>query len=135
MTLHTGGCHCGALRLEFETAAPLAPRACQCSYCRERRARWVSDPAGAATLTIAPETTRYRFGTGTADFLLCPQCGSCLAAVQEFAGAAFAVLNLNTFDDPHDDLAGEPMNFDGETPDSRAARRRARWTPTRIVDR
>ena len=132
MARHAGGCHCGALKLEFETDAPLAPRACRCSFCRERGARWVSDPAGSATLTVGPEATRYRFGTGTADFLICGRCGSCIAAVQD---GSLAVLNLNAFDDPHEDLRGEPMDFDGETADSRAARRRARWTPARIVER
>ena len=110
MARHAGGCHCGALRLEFDTDKPLAPRACQCNFCRERGARWVSDPAGSAMLAIGPDTVRYRFGTGTADFLICTRCGSCIAAVHD---GSLAVLNLNTFEDPHLHLSGEPMDFDG----------------------
>ena len=41
---------------------------------------------------------------------------------------------LTAFDDPPDELAGEPMNYDGETAERRTARRRARWTPARIVE-
>ncbi len=134
MTVHAGGCHCGALRLEYESAAPLAPRACQCSFCRERGARWVSDPSGAAKLTLGADAVRYRFGTGTADFLICGRCGSCLAAVQEIDGGLYAVLNLNAFDDPHEALESEATVFDGETADTRTARRRARWTPSRVVE-
>jgi hypothetical protein len=135
MTRHSGGCHCGALTVEFETDKPLAPRACQCSFCRERRARWVSDPGGSARLTIRPETVRYRFGTGTADFVICSRCGSCLAAVQQAGSGSIAVLNLNAFDDPHDELEGEPMDFDGETVGTRTDRRKAHWTRIEIIER
>jgi len=132
MARHAGGCHCGALAVEFETEVPLAPRACQCSFCKERGARWVSDPAGSAVLELDKEAVTYRFGTSTADFVICGHCGSCLAAVQD---GALAVINLNAFDDPHSHLPGEPMNFDEETSESRTDRRRARWTPVRIVAR
>ncbi len=132
---HTGRCHCGALRVEFETSKPLAPRACLCSFCRKHHARSVSDADGSATITLGGRTIRYRFGTGIGDFLICGRCGVYLGVVQEIDGRLYAVLNLTAFDEPHDELAGEPMVYDGETAENRTERRRARWTPARIVER
>ena len=135
MARHLGGCHCGALRVEYETNAPLAPRACQCSFCRKHHARSVSDPDGSAVIALGREAIRYRFGTGSADFLICGRCGVYVGVVQDIDGQLYAVLNLTAFDDPHEHVPDEPMRYDGETPDDRAARRRARWTPAQIVER
>ena len=133
MTRHAGQCHCGALRVEFETDAPLAPRACQCSFCRKHHARSVSDPAGSAVIALGPDAVRYRFGNGSADFLICGRCGVYLGAVQEIDGRLYAVLNLTAFDDPREELAGVPMDYEDETGAERTARRRARWTPARLA--
>jgi hypothetical protein len=129
MTLHRGSCHCGALAVEFETAKPLAPRECQCSFCRKHHARSVSDPDGSATITLGAEAVRYLFGTGSCDFLICGRCGNYAGAVQEIDGKLLAVLNLSIFDDPHPEIPGQPMTYEGETKDSRAGRRASKWTP------
>jgi hypothetical protein len=131
---HGGGCHCGAIRVEFETAKPLAPRACQCRFCRRNEARMVSDPDGSFTLTLGPETRRYGFGTGTTDFLFCGRCGIYVGAVAELDGGTYATLNLNAFDDPHPEVAATPVSYDGETPEQKAVRRRRKWTPARLPE-
>src|SRR5688500_12152117 len=99
--IHTGKCHCGALSFEFHSSRPLAPRACDCSFCRKQGARSVSDTDGRAIIRIAAgqEPLRYRFGKKTADFLICPKCGVYVGAVIDVEGTTYAVLNLNTFDD------------------------------------
>ncbi|HYD24840.1 MAG TPA: hypothetical protein VEB68_08575 [Croceibacterium sp.] len=135
MARHTGRCHCGALSVVYETDKPLAPRACQCRFCRKHHARSVSDPDGSATITLGPGAVRYRFGRGLGDFLVCGQCGVYLGAVQKIDGRLYTVLNLTAFEDPHEGLAGEPMDYDGETAEQRTARRRARWTPATMVER
>lgn len=129
---YTGSCHCGALRVAFETERPLAPRACSCSFCRRHGARTVSDAGGSATLALGPETLRYRFGTKSTDFLICGRCGVYVGALAEIGGDRFATLNLNCFDDPRPELAAEPASYEGEDPAARAARRRERWTPVSI---
>ena len=130
---HAGGCHCGAVRFTFDSDKPLAPRACQCGFCRRHGARSVSDPDGSVTLSIGPGTLRYRFGLGITDFLICGRCGSYVAALAELDGRRFAVLNLNAFDDPHPALTAAAFSYEGETAESRSARRRARWTPARLI--
>ena len=131
---HEGGCHCGAIRLQFETGKPLAPRACQCRFCRRHGARMVSDPDGSATLTLGPDMRRYRFGTGTTDFLFCGRCGIYVGAVAELESGTFATLNLNAFDEPHRGLAAVPVSYDGETAADKAERRRRKWTPARLIE-
>jgi hypothetical protein len=135
--VHKGSCHCGAISLSFRSAKPLAPRACSCTFCRKHGARSVSDPDGRAVIVWLPEMQpiRYRFGLGTADFLICPVCGVYVASVIDVGGELYSVLNLNAFDDPRLELAGTPMNYDGESVEDRTARRRRVWTPTELVTR
>lgn len=129
---HRGQCHCGAVRLAFETEAPLAPRACQCRFCRKHNARTVADPGGEAVLTLGPGTIHYSFGTGATDFLICGRCGIYVGAAAEIDGRLYATLNLNAFDDPRLDLLATPVSYDGEDADAKADRRRVRWTPARF---
>ena len=131
---HEGGCHCGAIRIAFGTGRPLAPRACQCGFCRRHDARSVSDPEGEAILTFAVEPVRYRFASGSADYLICPRCGIYVGAVTEIEGRLLVTLNLNAFDDPNPGLAGVPVSYEGEGAEAKAERRRARWTPLRVID-
>ena len=128
---HTGQCHCGAIRVAFETEQPLAPRACQCSFCRKHGARNVTDPDGSAVIILDGEPIRYRFGTGTTDFLICGRCGVYLGATAEIDGGTYVTLNLNAFDDPRLDLAAQPVSYGGEGAAAKVDRRRERWTPVR----
>lgn len=130
---HSGACHCGRVRVELRTDKPLSPRACQCGFCRRHGARTVSDPEGWARLTLGPESLRYRFGTGSTDFLICGRCGVYIGAVTEIDGAVCATLNLNAFDDPRPDLAAGPVSYEGEEATAKAARRRRNWTPARLA--
>jgi hypothetical protein len=48
-------------------------------------------------------------------------------------GIRYAVFNVNTFDDVDRlELVETATNFDGETTESRLARRRRNWTPEAI---
>jgi len=128
---HEGGCHCGALRFTFDSDKPLAPRACQCGFCRRHGARTVTDPEGFATLDLGAATIRYCFGSGVTEFLICGRCGVYVGAMAPIDGRGFVTLNLNAFDDPRHDLVAEPVSYQGESAEARAARRRARWTSVR----
>lgn len=133
-TLIDGGCHCSAIR--WRLVAPggtgaLPVRVCQCSFCRKHGARYTSNPR--ATLTLhAPDDNlvqRYRFGHGTADFILCHQCGALVAAVMDGLGrTGRAVLNINTADRPQTFPAPpRAMDFDSESREERLARRGESW--------
>ena len=130
---HAGRCHCGAIRFAFESDRPLAPRACQCGFCRKHGARTVTDPEGFAMIDLAPGTLRYSFGTGTTDFVICSRCGVYAGALAALDGQNYATLNLNAFDEPPPDLAAEPVRYDGESAEAKAERRRRNWTPALII--
>ncbi len=130
MTAFHGGCHCGAVTARFETAldhGAIEVRADQCGFCRRHGAKTVSDPAGRLTLSFADDQVmRYRFGTRTADFIVCLGCGAYVAAIIE----GYGVLNVVGADLPAMAMrAAVPVDYDAETPQERLQRRQARWTP------
>jgi hypothetical protein len=134
-----GGCHCGYLELVFETAEPpggLAVRACGCSFCRAHGGRTVSDPEGRVEVLVRDPAglSRYRFGLGTAEFLVCRRCGVYVGALMAEAGAAWAIVNVNALATPERFAATTvPVSYDRESEAERRARRRARWTPARVT--
>jgi len=130
-----GRCHCGNLEVTFETRQhpeDITVRACGCSFCRHHGARTGSDPKGRIAFVVHDPAAlnRYRFGLGTADFLLCRTCGVYVGAIMEDGGSAYAIVNVNTFDWPHPfEREGIPMDYGGESEAERRARRAAGWTP------
>jgi hypothetical protein len=135
--LVTGSCHCGNVRVELQTArspADFQVRACQCSFCTRHGVRSISDPNGHLVIHVADESDllRYRFGLRTADFLICTRCGVYIGAMFVDGDRGLAVLNANVLDERAAFGAPEPFSYDGETAESRQARRRSRWMPATI---
>lgn len=134
-----GRCHCGNLSLRFEPDRPhaeLPVRSCTCTFCSTRRARWTSDPVGQIELSVADESqlSRYRFGTNTAEFLVCARCGIHIAATSEIDGSLYAVVNIDCIEALRaDPPPGRDISFDGEDVTDRLARRKRSWTPARWV--
>ncbi len=136
MARYEGGCHCGGVRVAFESAiaaADMEVRACQCSFCRMHQSLTVSDPDGAVHFTerTAGAMRRYRFGLATADFIICGQCGAYLGAVMgDGDTGGHAIVNTRVLDDRDAfDRPPRPAIYDDEDVSARVARRRARWTP------
>lgn len=132
--MYAGACHCGniALRLESDKAPrELGLRADGCSFCSKHNALYTSDPGGAVHIAVqaGEGVERYRFGTKTADFLLCKTCGVFVAAAM--TEPALAVINVNVLDARAAFLENQVQtaDFEGESLEQRLARRRARWTP------
>lgn len=132
---HRGGCHCGNLGLTLRlSAAPgdVRLRACQCSFCRAHNTRTTSDPDGAVEIRAKDWglVERYRFGSGTAEFLICKRCGVYIGAVTEIGNGARAVINTSCLDDRAAFTATPvPVNHEGESNDTRRERRASNWTP------
>jgi hypothetical protein len=121
-------CHCGSIRIRFESTQPLRPRACGCGFCRRHGARSVSDPDGSVLLQLSAPPLVYRFASGSADYLLCATCGAYAGAASRMGGRDLITLNLNLFEDA-DAPEAEPVSYEGESAESKARRRAARWTP------
>jgi hypothetical protein len=135
ITEHLGGCHCGNLRLTLGLTKPAAEiplRACRCSFCRGHATRTTSDPLGSVEIRAEDWSLveRYRFGTGTADFLICRRCGIYIGALCETESGARAVINTNCLESRAAFIRSPtPTDHDGESTSDRIARRAANWTP------
>jgi len=134
MQAYHGGCHCGALRVTFETALEpeaIQRRACQCSFCRSHGGVTVSDPNGAIRVDAsADRLVRYQFGLKVSDFLICGQCGVYVGAVFFDGDEAWGVVNVNALHERDSFKAPiDAISYDGETASSRGDRRKTKWTP------
>ena len=133
-----GSCHCGSVRVSFESAEleTLSVFACTCSFCRRHGARTARDPNGSLHVTATPGAmTPYRFGRGAVDFWLCEQCGVYVFASIEADGRPLATLNVAGTD--LETLAArpaQPMDYHEESDEERLARRKAGWTPLTLVE-
>ena len=130
-----GGCHCRNLGIHLRWPEPggvIAVRRCGCSFCRKHGGAWTSSRDAALEIAVQDETrlSRYRFGTATADFLVCADCGVVPAVVCSIDGRDYAVVNVNTFNDIGSlTLDESPTDFDGEGVGDRLKRRKRNWIP------
>ncbi|MDX8479986.1 hypothetical protein RFN28_16055 [Mesorhizobium sp. VK24D] len=138
MTVHSGGCHCGNIRLSFSSAldpAGLEIRACQCSFCTRHGSRAAADPNGRLSISVENRAKLqiYRFGLRTADYLLCRECGVYVAAIAGGGDDARAIVIVSALDD-REQFCREPIpvRYDAESREQRLARRRAAWMPVEI---
>jgi hypothetical protein len=68
-------CHCGAVRIEVETAPEMLTE-CNCSVCRRYAARWVYYTRRTArVVSDAAATIAYTWGDRSIEFHHCRTCG------------------------------------------------------------
>ncbi len=131
-TLH-GGCHCGLLRIAFFTVqdpATLAPRACDCSFCRKHGAAYVSDPAGGLSIQARGDALqRYRQGSSNADFLFCGRCGVLVAVLFEHRLRLYGAVNAGCLDDVARLAAAVPASPQTLSTEDKISRWIRLWVP------
>jgi hypothetical protein len=133
--IYHGACHCGAARAEYDTDAAVQLRQDGCSFCASRGAKSASDPNGKLYIESRLKLIRYRFGHKTADFLICPVCGTYVATRMEGPRGPVGVINVVGLSIPElRDERATIASLEGETPDERIARRLSRWTPMTLVE-
>jgi hypothetical protein len=136
--LHSGGCHCENIGVTLRLSRPpehMPLRSCSCAFCRAHGTRTLSDRDGMVEITAGDWALveRYRFGSRTADYLLCRRCGVYVGAVCETSTGLRAVLNVNCLADraAFTQTAAAP-DYDGESTDARLDRRAMNWMPAVI---
>jgi len=138
MGMMTGNCHCGAVRVAFETGldpATTAPRACDCTFCRKHGAGWASDATGRLAISAKSGSLRaYRQGSNTADFLLCAQCGVLLAVVYEHARGRHGAVNVSCLDAVASFAPAEWSAPQRLAPADKVARWLQMWVPNVHID-
>lgn len=137
---HSGGCHCGSITVSLRLS--IAPdqallRSCTCGFCRAHGTRTVSDRAGVVELRAADWALveRYRFGSGTADYMICRRCGVYVGAVCATRSGLRAVVNVNCLADraAFTRVPAAP-DYDQESTEARLDRRAANWMPAVVHD-
>ena len=130
-----GSCHCGNVEFTLFTeksADDLVPRRCSCSMCRRHGASYISDPGARLVLRYRDPSllSVYRFGHGTAQWIICSRCGVLTAVLSEIDDRLRAVVTVQSMAE-HTFLASErPTNFEGESIAERLARRAKTWIGT-----
>lgn len=133
--IYHGACHCGAVSAEYETHAPVRLRADGCGFCSSRGVKSASDPEGRLALTATKRLIRYRFGHKTADFLICPDCGTYVATYMESPRGPIGVINVVGLQ--INELKHLPVtltSLEGESVEERLQRRISRWTPMTLAE-
>ena len=138
MTTYTGSCHCGGVQIRLDSAKQpdeMRDGRCGCSFCRRHGARTMGDPIGSVEFRAVPGTvSRYRFGLGITDYLLCSKCGTYVGAVMEDDGRSIGIVNVNSLDIRDTLDAAPPLHhYDGENEERRRARRRKFWMPATVI--
>lgn len=131
--LISGKCHCGniVLEVEWDGDPPRIPaRACGCSFCVKHGGVWTSNPGARLAVGIRDPAlvSKYEFGTRTATFHVCAQCGIVPLVTSEIADRLYAVVSVNVLENVDPGwLDRAPANFEGEDVETRLARRQRNW--------
>lgn len=76
LVVHSGGCHCGAVRFEVDAPVDVEVHDCNCSLCSKTGYLHLIVPASRFRLLSGrEELIEYRFNTGVARHLFCRRCG------------------------------------------------------------
>ena len=131
--LISGRCHCGnisfALNWEPEPSE-ISARACTCSFCTKHGGVWTSCPTGSLKVDVKKPSlvSRYAFGTKTAEFHICSNCGVVPVVTSQIDGCLYAVVNVNVFEGVEPSFFRRASTtFEAEDEQSRLARRQRNW--------
>jgi hypothetical protein len=128
-----GRCHCGNIAFDLDwksEPAEIPARACGCTFCVKHGGVWTSAPGGSLKVRVrdAAQVSKYKFGTGTAEFHICKSCGVVPLVTSRIDGHLYAVVSVNAFEDiDRSLLRSQAASFDGETEGVRLARRQRGW--------
>ena len=131
--LISGRCHCGNISFTLDWApepAEIPARACTCSFCVKHGGVWTSCPTGSLKVAVKDSSlvSRYAFGTKTAQFHVCAQCGVVPVVTSSIDGHLYAVVSVHAFEDVDPSLLRHAAaSFDGEDEAGRLARRKRNW--------
>jgi hypothetical protein len=129
-----GSCHCGNVEFTlFTEKSPdeLVPRRCSCTMCRRHGGSYISDPDARLVLRYGDPSllSLYRFGHGTAQWIICSRCGVLTAVICEIDKRLRAVVRVQSMLD-HKFAPETSTDFDDETVAGRLERRAKNWIGT-----
>lgn len=121
-----GSCRCNNLAVSWQNVDySLVPRACDCRYCSDKGAAWVSKSGSAFSLQVqrADAYRKMHQGSEQATFHECRHCGDVVAVSALIDGDCYGALNLYCLRDAHRFPTALPVQLTGLA----AAEKRERW--------
>jgi hypothetical protein len=98
---HAGGCHCGAVRFEFDADLSQGPSRCNCSVCTKiAPTGLIVKPNAFRLVSGEADLSAYVWGAKISQRLFCKHCGvHCFGRGHlEQIGGDFVSVNLNCVD-------------------------------------
>ncbi len=131
----SGRCHCGNIGYELLSPVPkteLPIRTCDCSFCSKQGATYTSHPQGKLRVQIKDSGSIqwYRYGTETAEVMLCTVCGIFPLITCDIDDHLYAALNANSINGLHIDRKKmSVVHHDLLSPDEMLHKRLENWIP------
>src|SRR5436305_582565 len=125
-----GGCHCGSIRLVFETnhsIQELPLRSCACSFCIKHGTRCTSDPGGILQILVDHEGSLSSYDSDRIHRrIICKRCGVYLGMLIHAESRYYGTINVNTFErSPEFVLSSQRLDYSNETEEQRLDRRKS----------
>jgi hypothetical protein len=125
-----GSCKCKNIKIHWQTVDySLVPRKCQCQYCKEKDAAYVSKSGSRIDVYIHNERMHntLRHGTNCAIFHECGNCGELVFVTANIDGEIFGALNANCMKNGLGFAAAIETNFSEQTAEEKKERWRKNW--------
>ena len=105
MNTYTASCHCGDVKVQFESEPITEALSCNCSHCGRKGFLLTFIPkAQVKSLTGEDKQTKYLFNKKTITHLFCQTCGVEVYAESKMNDQEMLAVNLRTVEeiDPQD---------------------------------
>ena len=135
MSIH-GQCQCGNIKTKWNcTDYSMSPRACQCDYCSNKQAAYVSKPGSLFELSIIDKQhhRKVKQGSETATFHECSYCNSLIAVTVEIDQILYGILNAKFLNNKIEFADAIETNFDGQSIEEKRQRWQRNWCRAKIT--
>lgn len=132
-----GGCHCNNIQVHWRTTDySVVPRACQCDYCRQKGAAYVSKSGTAVEVRIHRESQRriVTHGSQCAEFHECVTCSDVVLVTARIDGETYGALNAQCLHNPLGFSPAVSIDYSGQSAQQKQRRWRQNWcSPIRMA--
>lgn len=132
-----GGCNCGNIQFIWHIPeCTCTPRACQCDYCYEKGAAYVTEAGSKLDVRIEDASAHAitNHGANLADFHECAICTQVIFITVQIGGELYGAINANALECRDTLPPAEKLNFSNQSAEEKLRRWRQNWCcPVRIT--
>lgn len=125
-----GNCECKNIAVEWQTVdASVVPRQCQCHYCKEKGAAYVSKSGSSFKIRIRNEDFHriVMQGSESAEFHECRNCGDLVCVTAAIDGELYGALNSHCLENKLGFASAIECNLSHQTPSEKKDSWRKNW--------